>query len=80
MFTDLVFLCSRDGVLAKKKMTKKSVASKCPKGSSSSDYDRTQFVSADAEGRFNTLVTRRSGIKERGFDIDVENARWTSRR
>ena len=56
-------------------MPKKSVASKRPRGSSSSDYDCTQFVSTDLEGRFNTSVTQHSGIKERGFDIDVENTR-----
>ena len=54
-------------LLVEKKMPKKSVASKFPKGLSASEYDRTQFVSAD-------FVTQRSGIKEWGFDIDVENA------
>ena len=34
-----------------------------------------QFVSAEAEVRFHDSVTQHSGIKERGFDIDVENAR-----
>ena len=61
--------------LLKKKMPKKSVASKRPRGSSSSDYDCTRFISADTEGLFNTSVTRRSRIKERGFDIGVDNAR-----
>ena len=56
-------------------MPKKFIASKCPRGSSSSDYDCTQFVFTDDEGRFNALMTRRSGIKERRFNIDVENAR-----
>ena len=54
---------------------KKSMASKRPRGSSSSNYDRTRFVSADAEGRFHALVTKRLGIKEWGFEIDSENAR-----
>ena len=71
--------CCRDQervCLSKKKMApKKSVASKRPRGSSSSDYDRTQFVSVDAEGRFIASVTKQSGIKEWGFEIDVENAR-----
>ena len=51
------------------------MASKRLWGPSLSDYDRTRFVSADAEGRFHSLVTKRSGIKERGFEIDSENAR-----
>ena len=42
---------------------------------SSSKYDRSQFVSADAEARFHDSVTQRSGIKEREFDTDVANAR-----
>ena len=55
-------------------MPKKAIVSKRPKGSSSSEYDRSRFVSADAEVRFHNSVTRRSGIRERGFDIDMENA------
>ena len=58
-----------------KKMLKKVVASKRPRGSSSSEFDKTMFVSAEAEARFNDSVTRRSGLKEQGFDIDVENPR-----
>ena len=56
-------------------MPKKSIVRKCPQGSSFSDYDRTQFVSIDAEGPFNALVTKQSRIKERRFNINVENAR-----
>ena len=62
-------------LLAKKKMPKKSVASKRPRGFFSSDYDHSRFISADVEGQLNVSVTRCSGIKERGFDIDVENTR-----
>ena len=51
------------------------MASKRPRGSSSSEYDRTRFVSADAERRFHASVTKRSGIKEWEFEIDGENAR-----
>ena len=54
---------------------KKSMASKCSHGSSSADYDRFRFVSVDAEGRLYASVIKRSGIKERGFEIDVENAK-----
>ena len=76
MFTNLVFSYSREGVLVKKKkMPKKSIVRKCPQGSSFSDYDRTQFVSIDAEGPFNALVTKQSRIKELRFNINVENAR-----
>ena len=62
-------------MLAKKIMPKKSVASKCPRGSFSSEYDHFQFFSADVEGRFNASVTRRSRIRERRFDIDIKNAK-----
>ena len=75
MFTDLVLSCSREVVLVKQKMPKKYVASKRPWGSTSSDYDRTRFISTDVEGRFNASVTKRSGIKERGFEIDVDNTK-----
>ena len=54
-------------------MPKKVVASKRPWGSSSSEFDKSRFVSAKAEARFNDSVTHRLGLKERGFDIDVEN-------
>ena len=56
-------------------MPKKAVASKRPRGSSSSKFDKTRFVSAEVEARFNDSVTRRSGLKEQGFDLDVENYR-----
>ena len=51
------------------------MASKRPRGSSSSDYDRTRFVSADGDVQFHASMTKRSGITERGFEIDGENAR-----
>ena len=54
-------------------MPKKAVASKRPWGSSSSEFDKMRFVSVEAEARFNDSVSRRSGLKERVFDIDVEN-------
>ena len=54
-------------------MPKKEVAHKQPRGSSSSDFDHKQFLSTDAEARFNDLVTHRSGLKERGFDIEIES-------
>ena len=62
-------------MLFKKKKLKKSIASKRPRGSSSFNYDCTRFVSTNTEGQFYTLVTWRSGIKKRGFDINVENSR-----
>ena len=51
------------------------MASKRPQGLSLSDYDSTRFVSAEVEGRFHALMTKRSGIKEQRFEIDSENAR-----
>ena len=51
------------------------MASKHPQGSSSSDYDRTRFVSADVERRFIASVTKQSGIKKQKFEMDIENAR-----
>ena len=51
-------------------MPKKAVASMQPRGSSFSEYDRTQFVSADDEVRFHDSVTQHFGIKDRGFDIE----------
>ena len=56
-------------------MPKKAVASKCPRGSSSSKYDQSRFVFVNVEGQFHASITRCSGIKERGFDIDVKNAK-----
>ena len=54
-------------------MPKKAITSKRPRGSSSSEYDRTRFVSTDADARFHDSVTCRSRLREKGFDIDVEN-------
>ena len=54
-------------------MPKKVVVSKRPRGSSSYEYNRSQFVSADAEAWFHDSVTQRSWIRDRGFDIDIEN-------
>ena len=51
---------------------KKIVAHKRPRGSSYSNFDSKRFMSTDAEARFHDLVTHRSGLKERGFDIDIE--------
>ena len=56
-------------------MLKKVVASKRPRGSSSFEFDKTMFVSVEAEARFNDSITHWSGLKERGFDIDVEKPR-----
>ena len=39
------------------------------------EFYKTRFVSTEAEARFNDSVTRQSGLKEQGFDIDVENPR-----
>ena len=49
---------------------KKTVAHKRPRGSSSSTFDHTRFVSAEAEARFNDSCTRRVGLKERGLEAD----------
>ena len=59
----------------KKKMPKKAIAHKRFRGSSSSNFDPKRFVSVDAEARFHDLVTCRSGLKERSFDIDIESPR-----
>ena len=56
-------------------MPKNAVASKCPRRSSSYEYDRSRFISTDAEARFHDSITWCYGIKEGGFDIDAENAR-----
>ena len=57
----------------RERMPKKVVASKRPRGLSSFEYDRTRFVSVDVEMRFHNSVTHHLGLRERGFDIDVEN-------
>ena len=54
-------------------MPKKAIAHKQPRGSSSSDFDQKRFVSVDVEARFNDSVTCRSGLREHGFDIDIES-------
>ena len=64
----------REILLAKRKFPKKAVASKHPSGLSSSKYDRSWFISADAEARFLVSITWHSGIKKKGFDLDIENA------
>ena len=56
-------------------MHKKAVASKRPQGSSFSEFHSKRFISAGAEARFHDSVTCQSGLKERGFDLDVENPR-----
>ena len=55
--------------------SKETTASKRRRGSSSSEYDHSRFVSAYAEGCFHALVTKRSGIKEQGFELDADNTR-----
>ena len=59
----------------KEKMLKKAMASKGPRGSSSSEFDPKRFISADPEARFHDSVTRRLELREWGFDLDVENPR-----
>ena len=54
---------------------KKSTATKRARPSSSTEFDHNQFVSAKAEARFQSSITRRSGIKERGFELDNENSK-----
>ena len=54
---------------------KKTTASKHPRASSLTEYNHSQFVSVDAKARFHVSVTKRSGIKERGFELDGENVR-----
>ena len=49
-----------------KKMPKEAVANKRPRRSPSSEFNPKRFVSS---------VTRRSGLRERGFDLDVENSK-----
>ena len=61
--------------LFKRKKKAKEGCSKRPRGSSLSEYDKARFVSIDAKARFHDSVTRRSGLKEMGFDIDVENTK-----
>ena len=56
-------------------MPKKVVTIKRPRGSSSSEFDKTRFVSGEVEARFNDSVTRRPRLKEWDFDIKVENPR-----
>ena len=51
------------------------MAGKRPRGSSSFEFDPKRFVSADAEARFHDSVTRQLGLREWGFDLDVENPR-----
>ena len=54
---------------------KKAIASKHPRASSSTQYDESRFVSAEAKACFQASVTKRSGIKERGFEFANENSR-----
>ena len=54
---------------------KKSTATKRARPSSSTDYDHNLFISAEATARFQSSITRRSGIQERGFELDSENSR-----
>ena len=54
---------------------KNTTASKCPLASSSTEYNHSRFVSANAKGCFHASVTKRLGIKERGFELDGANVR-----
>ena len=54
---------------------KKTIASKRPRASSSTKFDHSRFVSVEAEANFHASITKRSGIKERGFELDSENSR-----
>ena len=54
---------------------KKTIAYKRHRGSSSSNFDPKRFVSVDADARFHDSMTRRSGLKEWSFDIDIESPR-----
>ena len=54
---------------------KKTTASKRPRASSSTEYDHSRFVAVDAEACFHASVTKRSGIKEWGFELEGENVR-----
>ena len=56
-------------------MPKKAMASKRPRGSTSSEFNTKRFVSTEAEARFNDSITRISGLKERDFDLDSKNPR-----
>ena len=53
-------------------MPKKEMASKRPRGSSSSEFDTKRFVLDEAKAKFHDSVTHQSGLKEIGFDLDVE--------
>ena len=66
---------TKEKLYIEKKMPKKVVAHKQPKGSSSFDFDQKRFVLADVQARFDNSVTGRSGLRERGFDIDIESPR-----
>ena len=54
---------------------KKSTATKRSRPSSSTNYDHSRFISAEAAARFQSSITRRSGIAERGFELVADNAR-----
>ena len=53
-----------------KKKKKKSVAHKRSRESSSSSFEMKRFVSADAEARFHDSIKRRTGLKDREFELD----------
>ena len=48
------------------------MATKHPRASSSTQFDHTRFISAEAEARFQASITKRLGIKEQGIELDVK--------
>ena len=57
---------------------KKSIATKRARPSSSTEFDHNRFVSAAAEARFQSSITRRLCIKERDFELDSGNSKTTN--
>ena len=71
----------REFLLAEKKIimgAKKTIVSKRPRASLSTEFNQTQFISTQAEAHFHSSITKKSGIKERGFELDRENLRTVS--
>ena len=54
---------------------KKTTMTKRPRASSSTQFDHTRFVSAEAEAHFQASITKRSGIKKQSFELNSENSR-----
>ena len=55
--------------------TQENHSDQASSGLSSTQFDHSRFVSAKAEAHFQASITNRSGIKERGFELDSENSR-----